>query len=269
MIDNNSTPQPATKVTWTTQDYNTGEFSQARVHIVPGLYITRDVSYSHPVAKTLCGVEVSVWVGSKIDIRVVKRWNDRQCILCCRIATKKGCYDIDIPRSKPKRPTQSKQPSNKAIEPNMKEESTTMAAPTNTNQVRKVNFAAMAKPIDAGVYEVILDSYKYIEANKTSGTPMYTLILKIADAGNFQNRKLYRNFMTEGNALFYFFDALVKFGADPEELAPEGQSEEDEGIDIEAIIKNLYGAHAYARVSVGEYNGKAKNDVEEILPISM
>lgn len=153
---------------------------------------------------------------------------------------------------------------NKGHEPTNDKGASNMAATqTPSTGARKVNFAGMGKPVDAATYDLVLDGFKYIEENKTSHTPMYTLVFNVADEGKFKGKKLYRNFMVEGNAQFYFFDALVKLGADPEELAPEGMTEDDEGIDIDAIIKGLIGNHVWGKVSVGEYQGKANNNIDE------
>lgn len=140
---------------------------------------------------------------------------------------------------------------------------------------RKINFAGMGKAVPGGTYEARFDDFVYQESkpnpakNEPGGKPMYRMIFLIADEEHpeIENRKLSRYFVVEGNALYYFFEALVALGADPEELVPEGMDESDDGLEIEPILANLRGAHCWIKVSEGEYNGRPSNAIDEIISL--
>jgi hypothetical protein len=234
-----------TKVTWYTTDRHTlvPDLLLTQVHLILEDNLTTD-DLRHAHHATLCKREIGLWSSP----RVVKTWNDRPCLLCVKQAHKQN-LDVDYPTIK-------------------KRKKDAMAATDTTPTVRKVNFQGLNKPLPAQVWETTLDGYKFGMSKPSNANPngaeMCTLIFLIVDEGDYKGRKLYRNFMTDGNALFYFFDCLVKLGADPEELAPEDGSD----IDIEPIIKGLMQAHCYVRTSVGNYNGKETTNVDEVLPFA-
>lgn len=128
----------------------------------------------------------------------------------------------------------------------------------------KVNFANVGQVLPPSIYTAQLTEVKVGQA-KSSGADMVTMKFAIKDDEEFENRSIYRNFMVDGNALFYLMDALVALGADPEELAG---TEEDPEVDIEAIAKRCIGARVRLHLGIRTYeqNGvtKESNDVTKI-----
>lgn len=112
-----------------------------------------------------------------------------------------------------------------------------------TTPARRVNFANIGQTVDPGEYTAVLESHKWVTSRK--GDDMLTLIFKIKDHEQFANKKIYRNYMTEGDGAYYMMDALVQCGADPDELMAEEEDEDGNTVppDLEPIIKSLYGAN--------------------------
>lgn len=156
-------------------------------------------------------------------------------------------------------------------------ETTPIAIPQNTNGVSKmplkVNFNNIGSVLPPSIYEAQLDSFKVGQA-KSSGADMITLIFAVKNDEQYENRKIYRNFMVEGNAGYYLMDALVSLGADAEELAGDPDRADDptyEGVDVEDIIKRCIGSKVRLHLGIRSYeqNGvtKESNDVTKIEPI--
>jgi hypothetical protein len=130
-----------------------------------------------------------------------------------------------------------------------------------TTPARRVNFANIGTLVDPGEYTAVLEGHKWGESRK--GDEMLTLIFKIKDHEEFANKKIYRNYMTEGDGAYYMMDALVQCGADPDELmAEETDSETGEVVppDLEPIIKTLYGANVKFTLGHRQYKDQNGND---------
>lgn len=111
----------------------------------------------------------------------------------------------------------------------------------------KVNFSGAGKALPPDTYELVLDSHQ--ETKSRAGDDMVKLVFRVAD-GDYAGKKLSRNFMAIGDGSYYLMDALKACGADPEELSPEGQEEDDEGVDLTPLIKACYGAHVLAKTGI-------------------
>jgi len=140
-----------------------------------------------------------------------------------------------------------------------------MASTTTNPSVRKVNFSSLGKAIPAGIYSGVFDSFKFQHSKPSERNPNgldgYSLIYKVTNDLDYTGRKIYRWYSCEGDGVFYFFEALTVLGADPEELADDS---DPEGVDIEAIMRSLYGAHCLMHVVVGSFNGRETNNIDSI-----
>lgn len=129
----------------------------------------------------------------------------------------------------------------------------------------KANFANVGQILPPDEYELILDSHKELQTKK--GDTMAQLVFRVAD-GEFKGKTVKRGYMIEGDGAYYLMEALITLGADPEELSPEGQTGEDEGVDLDDIIKRCYNVHVMGQVGVRESDdGKKYADLKEIRAI--
>lgn len=223
-------------VTWTVESRKpnqTGELYLSKVHCIKGITTppTKQQLRAWPrELYTLCGKRIGGF-----DPRIVKSYLGRPCTTCSSIDEPFKHHYI-------------------------KKEVSTVVATTPAN--KKINFATSVKVAPPGLYPAILDSFKYVEANKSTGARMYTLIFKLKTQDEFNGTKQFRNYVIDGNAIYYFFEDLILLGADPEELSPEypeGTPEEEQGLDItdfDNILKGLTGANVLLSLSTRSFQPK-------------
>lgn len=125
----------------------------------------------------------------------------------------------------------------------------------------KINFAGVsdlvALPEDN--YDAKLDSWEWVDASKNkSGEYGYLKLTFVCTDDEHDGRKLFRNLSSSPTALWAMKRALIRLGADPEDLA------DDDGIDLDDLMPELIGAECVLRVAVREYEGEQVNDVKEI-----
>lgn len=115
----------------------------------------------------------------------------------------------------------------------------------------KINFNSIGQLLPSSIYTAKLDGYKFMPATETRGD-MWALTFKITNDEKYNNKKIYRNFMTQGDAAFYLMEALVALGIDPDEL----YSDDPEGVDIEPLLRSATGANVRLTIGVRSYEDK-------------
>lgn len=128
----------------------------------------------------------------------------------------------------------------------------------------KANFSAIGKALPPDTYELVLDNHKEIKTKK--GGTMCSLGFRVA-AGDYEGKRCQRGYMVDGDGAYYLMEALVLMGADPEELSPEGQKVDDEGVDLDEIIKGLYGVHVLAKTGIRADGDREYTDIQSIKPL--
>ena len=124
----------------------------------------------------------------------------------------------------------------------------------------KINFSKIGQLIDPSIYEATLDGYKFKQTE--AGADMWTLIYKIIEDEKWANKKVFRNFMSEGDAAYYFIEALIAMGIDPDELMA------DEDQDVEVYLKQAIGARVRLHIGIRSYVDKKSGDTKEVNDVS-
>lgn len=108
------------------------------------------------------------------------------------------------------------------------------------------------EPVPAGTYEAQLASYE-IKAGKKG--PYYSCIYELTE-GEFVGRKMYDNLSLASQSLWVFKSTAMALGEDEDTFAGE--------FDSDVVLDNCLGHPCRLDITVGDYKGKAKNDVEKV-----
>lgn len=117
-------------------------------------------------------------------------------------------------------------------------------------------------PVPVDTYDAILESWEYHPSAKSSGQPYLSLKFAVS-GGDFDGRTLFRNFSLQAKALWAFKRALVRLGANSEDLTEE--------MDLDDVMPPLVGAMCKLKVGQREYTDpdteevRVVNDVQDIL----
>ena len=117
--------------------------------------------------------------------------------------------------------------------------------------------------LDEGIYEAILGSWKVdkIKNGDNAGLDMVIAEFNITtgpDGMAVENRKAWRNFPLLDKTLWVLKKFLVDLGMEEDSIS---------GVefDVEDAMNSVQGTPCRLRLSVGEYNGKKNNRVEEVI----
>lgn len=134
--------------------------------------------------------------------------------------------------------------------------STTNMASNAPTRPPRINFAAVGQLLPPSIYSAVVDTWKY--GTTTTDKPMWSVAFKITDDEKYNNRKVFRNFIADGEALFYFMEALVNMGVDPDELYTDEVDEDGNpsGVDIEPLVNSTKGAHVRLHLSTRSFDDK-------------
>jgi hypothetical protein len=110
-------------------------------------------------------------------------------------------------------------------------------------------------PIPAGIYGASFEEFELKDGPKGSYYSM-TFAVKDDDT-DFDGRKVFRNISLSAQSLWAFKRAALSLGASEEEF--EGELDTDE------LLEGLLHNACRVKVSVGEYEGRPNNSVDQIL----
>lgn len=117
--------------------------------------------------------------------------------------------------------------------------------------------ATVFTAIEPATYDAVLDEWEYVEESAASGNPYVKMTFAISD-GEYEGRKLFRNFSAMPEALGYMKRALVALGAEAEEVSQD--------FDTDDILPDLVGNPCRIVVTKREYEGEEQNDIRRVLP---
>lgn len=112
--------------------------------------------------------------------------------------------------------------------------------------------------IPAGNYKCAVADVKYIAKPKNnSAIGYYEVKYTVSDEDSeHKGRSVYKNFSLKPEALFAMKKAMVSAGTDPEKFTGK--------VDLDEEWKELIGAEVTCVVSVHEWNGEDKNQVDRV-----
>lgn len=169
------------------------------------------------------------------------------------------------PRAKKPTPAPQSQPQSQPTP-----EPTPIAQNTEVKRMPlKVNFQNVGAALPPSIYIAQLEEAKAVKT-KDGTKDMMRFKFVVKDDEQYEGRAIFRNFMVDGNALFYLMEALVSLGADPEDLAG---NEDDPEVDIEEISKQCVGAKVRLHLTIREYEDptthvmKESNEIAKMEPM--
>lgn len=126
----------------------------------------------------------------------------------------------------------------------------------------KINWsdANMVTIPDGTAVHVIVDKVE-LKNSATSGQPMFNIQFKIDEPEDYENRKLFRTFSLQGDALWALKQFAVRFGA-PDDLF------DNDDMDTDDMIVALTNLEGWLEVDEHEYpkgSGEMKNGVKKFL----
>lgn len=111
----------------------------------------------------------------------------------------------------------------------------------------------------AGRYNAIFSEYKLVESsNKNPNVKPYVLMTFTVQDEGYENRKQYKNFSLQPQALWALKQALTRLGIDPEQL-------ESDDVELEDVLNDLIGSACVLDVAVMPYQGQDRNQVQAVL----
>lgn len=116
--------------------------------------------------------------------------------------------------------------------------------------------------LDADTYEMEVSKADAVKSKNTN-KDMIKVTLKVVVGPLAGKGTVPHNFVISpenGKALFFFFKHMAAFGLDEAYFAQNPQPAE--------VAKHLVGRRALVTVSVGEWQGNAKNDVDDVKPVT-
>jgi hypothetical protein len=116
--------------------------------------------------------------------------------------------------------------------------------------------------IDAGTYTMEITKSEAVKS-KDGSKDMIKVTMKVVVGPWAGKGSLINNFVISpdnGKALFFFFKHMAAFGLDDEYFAKNPP--------LPQVAKDLVGRRALVDISVGEFKGNQKNDVDGIKPLA-
>jgi hypothetical protein len=123
----------------------------------------------------------------------------------------------------------------------------------------RINFRDVPsiEAMPAGQYNALFTAYDVKDASKSSNKPFVALTFTIQDEG-YENRKVWRNYSLQPQALWALKQTLTRLGAVPEDL-------ESDDVELEDVLQNLIGNACVVDVGVEPYQGTDRNQVRAVL----
>lgn len=113
------------------------------------------------------------------------------------------------------------------------------------------------EPMDEGYYPATLEAWEAGVAKTGKKGPKVDLSWEVA-SGEYEGRKLFRTFSMDKKALWAFKRALIRMGADEDELAS--------AVDLEVLMPQLLGAPCVLKVGQHEWNDSTRNNIKDVYP---
>lgn len=109
-------------------------------------------------------------------------------------------------------------------------------------------------PMPIGIYRIRLNEKPTVEPSKKSGENQVNFVFEVIEP-EFEGRKLFMHCSLQPQALWKLRKALNGLGVE----TPDGP--------IQLNLADLIGREALASVTQDEYQGKMKNQLDELLPL--
>lgn len=113
--------------------------------------------------------------------------------------------------------------------------------------------------IPEGKYPATLEKWEYFPTAKSSGEPYVALTFHIIE-GEFEGRKLWRNYSLQKQSLWAIKRTAVRLGSDPDML--------NGPLDLDDFLPDLVGAPCVVDVGIHPYNDEDRNDVKDVLSVT-
>lgn len=128
----------------------------------------------------------------------------------------------------------------------------------------KVDFSQVKElsPIPPGKYASTFSEFKIVPEAKGSGQPYAALTFTInAEEGEYEGRKLWRNFSLQPQSLWALKQALINLGCSSDSF--------NAGDDLEDLLGSMVGSECILDVGMKQFNGEDRNDVRKVLASDM
>lgn len=128
----------------------------------------------------------------------------------------------------------------------------------NWSDLQKAAGDAGFEPVPAGTYDVIIKSTKATQS--TSGKDMIKVTFKVEN-GPYSGRQLFNQFVISpdsANALAFFFRHMSALGLKDAYFAT--------GPSLEQVAKELENRRARVKVSISQWQGQDRNQVDGVMP---
>lgn len=117
--------------------------------------------------------------------------------------------------------------------------------------VGKINFVGVKtefEPIPNGAYESEFKDYKFgkVATGKNQGADKVDLQYAVTEEGDYKNRRLFRTCTFTQESLYNFKKAMVVLGSEVDWDSPDG-------LDVEAICREVRGRKCIVKVSIRDY----------------
>lgn len=124
----------------------------------------------------------------------------------------------------------------------------------------KINLSTVKDlvPLEEGEYEAELEAWEWVEPKDSKKSGYIKCTFAVVDDEENEGRKLFRNLSASPNALWAMKKALIRMGADEDDLLDE------DGFDPEDMMPDLVGNRVILVVKQREYDGEIVNDVKDI-----
>jgi len=114
---------------------------------------------------------------------------------------------------------------------------------------------------DDTIVKAIVDKVEFQAASQSSGQPQFRVTLSVREPDAYENRKLFRFFSLQSDALWALKQFVVRWGGDADMF-----DDDDAGTDD--IIKGLSNLEGYLQVGVNEYpkdSGEFRNHIKKFM----
>ena len=114
---------------------------------------------------------------------------------------------------------------------------------------------------DDTIVKAIVDKVEFQAASKSSGQPQFMVTFKVTEPDDYENRKLFRFFSLQSDALWALKQFNIRFGGDPDLFDDDDQDTDD-------IITALTNLEGYIQVGVNEYpkdSGEFRNNIKKFV----
>lgn len=115
-------------------------------------------------------------------------------------------------------------------------------------------------PIEDAIVDARLSNWELKEPKEAGKFHYYNLEFTAEPEMNLGNRKFWKMVSIAPTALWMFKQTALAMGANPDDLAPGSQ------VDTDDVIAGCMGAPVRLSVKKTKYQGKERNEVDEIRP---